>query len=234
MLRSLVGSEMCIRDRFLIALRLDSTYILLHLSAWWFTDPGCAFASNHVILRSRIPTSSHSVHVEFDLLSFSALSCGLLVLLPQLEHVLHGNSILSLQLSLRLLIHSAQHHDVLPPDNEQANTDLPKLWPNVEPLVRMLQHNVGELVIRSEHPNKDPVVAQNHQLLLVDFLHQGRGLGTTRRAIGEESLCLLYTSDAADEEDSVDLGGRRIIKKKKNKKAARTLANKIKNTNEKY
>eukprot|EP00658_Telonema_sp_P-2_P008747 TRINITY_DN13302_c0_g1_i6.p1 TRINITY_DN13302_c0_g1~~TRINITY_DN13302_c0_g1_i6.p1 ORF type:complete len:278 (-),score=54.39 TRINITY_DN13302_c0_g1_i6:87-920(-) len=31
-------------------------------------------------------------------------------------------------------------------------------------------------------------------------------------------ICLLYTSDAADEEDSVDLGGRRIIKKKKNVK----------------
>ncbi|CZS02047.1 hypothetical protein CDFC105_90648 [Clostridioides difficile] len=31
-------------------------------------------------------------------------------------------------------------------------------------------------------------------------------------------ICLLYTSDAADEEDSVDLGGRRIIKKKKKKK----------------
>mgnify|MGYP003380479000 CR=1 FL=1 len=30
-------------------------------------------------------------------------------------------------------------------------------------------------------------------------------------------LCLLYTSDAADERSSVDLGGRRIIKKKKNK-----------------
>ena len=28
------------------------------------------------------------------------------------------------------------------------------------------------------------------------------------------NTCLLYTSDAADEEDSVDLGGRRIIKKK--------------------
>ena len=27
-------------------------------------------------------------------------------------------------------------------------------------------------------------------------------------------VCLLYTSDAADEEDSVDLGGRRIIKTK--------------------
>eukprot|EP00658_Telonema_sp_P-2_P060833 TRINITY_DN49644_c0_g1_i1.p1 TRINITY_DN49644_c0_g1~~TRINITY_DN49644_c0_g1_i1.p1 ORF type:complete len:149 (+),score=38.80 TRINITY_DN49644_c0_g1_i1:204-650(+) len=33
----------------------------------------------------------------------------------------------------------------------------------------------------------------------------------------EYKRCLLYTSDAADEEDSVDLGGRRIIKKKKNK-----------------
>ncbi len=28
------------------------------------------------------------------------------------------------------------------------------------------------------------------------------------------SLCPLYPSNAADEEDSVDLGGRRIIKKK--------------------
>ena len=31
----------------------------------------------------------------------------------------------------------------------------------------------------------------------------------------KDYCCLLYTSDAADEEDSVDLGGRRIIKKKK-------------------
>src|SRR5665648_1285596 len=31
-------------------------------------------------------------------------------------------------------------------------------------------------------------------------------------------VCLLYTSDAADEEDSVDLGGRSIIKKKKQEK----------------
>ena len=29
-------------------------------------------------------------------------------------------------------------------------------------------------------------------------------------------ICLLYTSDAADERSSVDLGGRRIIKKKIN------------------
>ena len=29
-------------------------------------------------------------------------------------------------------------------------------------------------------------------------------------------ICLLYTSDAADERSSVDLGGRRILKKKTN------------------
>ena len=38
----------------------------------------------------------------------------------------------------------------------------------------------------------------------------------TARDTGTEVLwsCLLYTSDAADERSSVDLGGRRIIKKK--------------------
>ena len=33
--------------------------------------------------------------------------------------------------------------------------------------------------------------------------------------------CLLYTSDAADERSSVDLGGRRIIKKKKKVRVGR-------------
>ena len=34
--------------------------------------------------------------------------------------------------------------------------------------------------------------------------------------------CLLYTSDAADERSSVDLGGRRIIKKNKKNKTKKT------------
>ena len=37
--------------------------------------------------------------------------------------------------------------------------------------------------------------------------------------------CLLYTSDAADERSSVDLGGRRIIKKKTQTTVARDLIN---------
>mgnify|MGYP003381480453 CR=1 FL=1 len=37
---------------------------------------------------------------------------------------------------------------------------------------------------------------------------------TPARMLELAKLCLLYTSDAADERSSVDLGGRRIIKKK--------------------
>ena len=44
-------------------------------------------------------------------------------------------------------------------------------------------------------------------------------LGATKNILDKREAilraCLLYTSDAADERSSVDLGGRRIIKKKK-------------------
>ena len=52
--------------------------------------------------------------------------------------------------------------------------------------------------------------------LILDFsyldfaIHNSQGKLITRT-----TTCLLYTSDAADERSSVDLGGRRIIKKKK-------------------
>ena len=59
-------------------------------------------------------------------------------------------------------------------------------------------------------------------------LHQAGGKGLGRRHVaadgdhpalvpgeGRAGICLLYTSDAADERSSVDLGGRRIIKKTK-------------------
>ena len=40
------------------------------------------------------------------------------------------------------------------------------------------------------------------------------GRRRSRRSHDDHHTCLLYTSDAADERSSVDLGGRRIIKKK--------------------
>ena len=39
-----------------------------------------------------------------------------------------------------------------------------------------------------------------------------------RKNVALPEACLLYTSDAADERSSVDLGGRRIIKKQKKEK----------------
>ena len=56
---------------------------------------------------------------------------------------------------------------------------------------------------------------------VLDYYQQGVEAG--EMALGSEGFeeyaghfwgCLLYTSDAADERSSVDLGGRRIIKKK--------------------
>ena len=52
----------------------------------------------------------------------------------------------------------------------------------------------------------------------------GKSFGS--RKSDEPFACLLYTSDAADERSSVDLGGRRIIKKKKDiEVTVRTLTN---------
>ena len=42
----------------------------------------------------------------------------------------------------------------------------------------------------------------------------GALLGMAAHLEGKGISCLLYTSDAADERSSVDLGGRRLIKKK--------------------
>ena len=59
--------------------------------------------------------------------------------------------------------------------------------------------------------------------------------GLDQQSVGNPNMaCLLYTSDAADERSSVDLGGRRIIKKKKNSRtledeavARRTLGDRV-------
>ena len=57
-------------------------------------------------------------------------------------------------------------------------------------------------------------------------------LGMGQVIPGWDEGCLLYTSDAADERSSVDLGGRRIIKKKKteNWDGQQTNQNDIKET----
>ena len=68
----------------------------------------------------------------------------------------------------------------------------------------------------------------DRQKMMRDGTHQI--MESLARLLPESYRCLLYTSDAADERSSVDLGGRRIIKKKTQvDRAARTDASKSNN-----
>ena len=60
--------------------------------------------------------------------------------------------------------------------------------------------------------NVEGVVHQHVDLLGTE--HDARDATEEAKADQRDEHCLLYTSDAADERSSVDLGGRRIIKKK--------------------
>src|SRR5664280_3735078 len=97
---------------------------------------------------------------------------------------------------------------------------------------RHLDRIEGETVIRRhlQHIQMDPWVLVPRETNIAEFSRfpslDERGIGpfvikdpvrvfVPEHLVVLDEICLLYTSDAADEEDSVDLGGRRIIKKKK-------------------
>ena len=65
-----------------------------------------------------------------------------------------------------------------------------------------------------DRPPEPPLTAEEAEI-------EELGAETTEPYGSEDATpdlsCLLYTSDAADERSSVDLGGRRIIKKKNTK-----------------
>ena len=68
---------------------------------------------------------------------------------------------------------------------------------------------------------KRQVVEIHHQAIAVIAARsQQKALGSNAvlHVQHDAQICLLYTSDAADERSSVDLGGRRIIKKKNKRK----------------
>ena len=57
----------------------------------------------------------------------------------------------------------------------------------------------------------------------IRLIHELGELTAAEKLLHRCDHCLLYTSDAADERSSVDLGGRRIIKKKNNTESIGTL-----------
>ena len=71
------------------------------------------------------------------------------------------------------------------------------------------------------YKRQNPKYLNSHASLTFDKSRALFGLRqfyTQKKKVERVWFCLLYTSDAADERSSVDLGGRRIIKKQNKKK----------------
>ena len=70
------------------------------------------------------------------------------------------------------------------------------------------------------------------QLVRFQFFRDRNAYGTF--PFDRPDTCLLYTSDAADEEDSVDYGDRRLMKKKKKKTSLRERKANTKKSDDQY
>ena len=64
------------------------------------------------------------------------------------------------------------------------------------------------------YKRQDDALSKNIMLIDKKNIHNNRLQVINQYVIGKDEGCLLYTSDAADDLLCVDLGGRRIIKKK--------------------
>ena len=72
----------------------------------------------------------------------------------------------------------------------------------------------GSTYIDHKDKEKRKNYIARHEVNEKQFYNDPKRPATLSRFILWGNACLLYTSDAADDQSSVDLGGRRIIKKK--------------------
>ena len=83
-------------------------------------------------------------------------------------------------------------------------------------MLLMLDYGVFyEFMPLTEYGKEDPLTIQLDE---VELNKNYALVISTNAGLWRYVICLLYTSDAADERSSVDLGGRRILKKKNKKK----------------
>src|SRR5659263_757949 len=81
------------------------------------------------------------------------------------------------------------------------------------------EFGTGSLKITPAHDINDYEIGLKHNIETIDIFNDD---GTISERAGLFIGCLLYTSDAADDLLCVDLGGRRIIKKKTKRNSDRT------------
>ena len=109
-------------------------------------------------------------------------------------------------------------------------THTSQLWNAVEqvPGVAASGKLVAQLVAQLDTDEAFSNSLKNVPVLIAILRDGGEQIGSlfilAPQTPDKGSVCLLYTSDAADERSSVDLGGRRIIKKKNTKTKEKKLS----------
>src|SRR5665811_640281 len=84
----------------------------------------------------------------------------------------------------------------------------------VVPAISLAAHTLFDRAVLLEDVG-EPVAGILGPPVRMEYKFLGNGIRPYRHPPGRHDSCLLYTSDAADDLTRVDLGGRRIIKKKK-------------------
>eukprot|EP00658_Telonema_sp_P-2_P050713 TRINITY_DN38741_c0_g1_i1.p2 TRINITY_DN38741_c0_g1~~TRINITY_DN38741_c0_g1_i1.p2 ORF type:complete len:230 (-),score=65.66 TRINITY_DN38741_c0_g1_i1:72-761(-) len=225
MLRSLVGSEMCIRDRmFTMVFSLGYLIGLLSLGTWFVNVDyrtkykliyalyaTCIFSLTLLALVSDDTVIKHQtarVVMEGFCVLVMALTNGVqYYLIPSAYAAKYGagnTGMVSAWLDGIGYASTVVLYPILGIVVDHVS------WQPIWVVLALIQV-VGAWLLLKLLPALYLVAVETKESYHAELGHGAHDHDT-------QLTCLLYTSDAADEEDSVDLGGRRIIKKKKNKK----------------
>eukprot|EP00658_Telonema_sp_P-2_P085789 TRINITY_DN9854_c0_g1_i7.p1 TRINITY_DN9854_c0_g1~~TRINITY_DN9854_c0_g1_i7.p1 ORF type:complete len:252 (-),score=35.62 TRINITY_DN9854_c0_g1_i7:62-817(-) len=246
MLRSLVGSEMCIRDRHsieeravLVGAETHVTKLLDNISLCAVSCEGVATLLMDTVAQLGLSNSLGAATIRFAMVSSvvaevitepllsadTLLHCELLD--PCVVDITLGLITNDRRVCRDQLSQFAGALDVSAPSGlfEEArmaahSKSMAALGTQLETFTATLRAGVAsDEVPVSRSPFTGVACKSLHSDTTLYLLQTG--ILTDSPSVSEapsdlSDACLLYTSDAADEEDSVDLGGRRIIKKKKN------------------
>eukprot|EP00658_Telonema_sp_P-2_P082657 TRINITY_DN8781_c0_g1_i4.p1 TRINITY_DN8781_c0_g1~~TRINITY_DN8781_c0_g1_i4.p1 ORF type:complete len:277 (+),score=35.15 TRINITY_DN8781_c0_g1_i4:52-882(+) len=248
MLRSLVGSEMCIRDRCLqvpVVLSPSLACDALHIVPPDLGAATCAPQPIDIMCLSSIKIQPH-LRCDHGGRFTVPLHC------PRAgrQHPRHSFNVALSHVACRHrikrhprhLLQDGLHVAVLVPLVLKAaldsNTQVPGLQAglcvpdqgigldvlqHVVQVFQLIQHRERRAVRMQNrvalgglrHPDPSPISVNSSQQWSSRDDRPYHHFPERCWGVEHREICLLYTSDAADEEDSVDLGGRRIIKNKK-------------------